>query len=76
MVTDCRRASTASVPIAASWSASAWYTAATTRCPWPYGDSSQLGRISTSAHTVPTRKPAAVCHTGRNAPNGPMPSEA
>jgi hypothetical protein len=76
VVTACRRTVNASVPIEASWSARAWYTAATARCSWPYGDSSQPGRISTSAQTTPTRKPAAVCHTGRSAPIGPMPSAA
>ena len=76
MVTACRWAVKASVPIEASWSARAWYTAATARWSWPYGDSSQPGRIKTSAQITPTRKPTAVCHTGRSAPIGPMPSAA
>jgi hypothetical protein len=76
LVTAWCRAVRPSVPIEASWSARAWYTAATTRCSWPCGDSSQPGKISTSAQTTPARKPSAVCHTGRSAPNGPMPIAA
>ena len=75
LVSACRRAVNWSVPTTRSSSASAAYTAATSRCSRPCGDRSQPGRIRISAQATPTRNPAAVCQTGRSAPTGPMPSE-
>ena len=73
-MTACRRAVKASLPTAASWPASASYTAATSRCSRPYGARSQPGTSRISAHRTPARNPAAVCQTGRSAPIGPAPS--